>query len=565
MTEYSYRRRSRERALKKRKRIIMGAGIGAGILVILLAVILIKHFVNVNEGNTSDGNDVNSATEKEYGVIEDEVYIEGIAVGGMNYDEASAAVTDYAGSLLSKQVTITVNDNMLTTNLAAVGVVCNTEEALTGAFAAKEQEKVNLTFDIVEGVFGDFVETECTQYEVKPKNAKLKRVNGEFVVKRGRVGKLIDVEATRAELLNAVNTSIINGSVINVNAIIIEENPQYTSKDMARCKDVLGKFSTTFQEGQTDRSANLRNAAGFIDGTVLFPGETFSVADTIYPLSEDNGYKAAPSYADGQVVDSLGGGVCQVSTTLYNAVLLAELEIVQRQPHSMVVSYVAPSMDAAIAGDYKNLKFSNNTDAPIYIQASVYGGVITFTVYGEETRPASRTIKYESEIVETIEPGADVVTKDPNQPEGYEKVTQTAHVGYVANLYKVVYENGVQVSRDKVNYSKYNAEPRYVTIGTKKVKDKDKDKDKDKNNKDNNGSDKNNNNDKTTTNNNNNNNNNNTNNNSSSNNSENADSSSNAETPAATDAPVEEPKITPEPAAEPEITPEPEQVTEEQV
>lgn len=148
----------------------------------------------------------------------------------------------------------------------------------------------------------------------------------------------------------------------------------------------------------------------------------------------------------------------------------------------MVVTYVQPSMDAAIAGDYKDLKFANNTDTPIYIQGSVYGGVITFTIYGKETRPSSRKIEFVSEKVETIQPGKDIITKDASQPEGYEKVTQQAHVGYVANLYKVVYENGVETSREKINYSKYNAEPRHVIVGTKKEKtDKDKDKNKDKN------------------------------------------------------------------------------------
>lgn len=480
MTEYSYRRRSRERALRKRRRIIIGTGAGVSVIVLIALILLVKNVITGGGSGSSGNNSSTNAVQEEQGTIEDNVYIDGLAVGGMDYGEASDAVADYAASLSSRQVTVTVNDNMLTTDLGSVGLICNTDTAVKAAFEAGKQEKVSLTFDIDKTVFEQFVENQCAEYEVKPKNAKLKRVNGEFSIRRGRVGKLVDTEATRTELINAVNSSVINDNVINVTAVITEKDPEYTSKDMAKCKDVLGKFSTTFQASQTDRTANLSNAAGFIDGTVLYPGQTFSVADTIYPLSEDNGYRAAPSYADGQVVDSLGGGVCQVSTTLYNAVLLAELEVVQRQPHSMVVSYVSPSMDAAIAGDYKDLKFSNNTDVPVYIQGSVYGGVITFTIYGQETRPSGRTIKFESEKVETIEPGADIVTKDPTQPEGYQKVTQQAHVGYVANLYKIVYENGVQVSRDKVNYSKYNAEPKHVTIGTGKADDMDKDKDKDK-------------------------------------------------------------------------------------
>ena len=93
---------------------------------------------------------------------------------------------------------------------------------------------------------------------------------------------------------------------------------------------------------------------------VLYPGDTFSAYEVVSPFTEENGYYMAGSYLNGKVVDSLGGGICQVSTTLYNAVLLAELEIVERAPHSMIVNYVEPSSDAAIAGTYKDFKFKND-------------------------------------------------------------------------------------------------------------------------------------------------------------------------------------------------------------
>ena len=149
-------------------------------------------------------------------------------------------------------------------------------------------------------------------------------------------------------------------------------------------------------------------------------------------MTEDNGYYAAPSYNNGKVEDSIGGGVCQVSTTLYNAVLRAELEIVERRPHSMVVTYVKPSMDAAIAGDYKDFKFKNNTEVPVYIESGTRSGMIFFHVYGEETRKSSRKISFE------------------------------------AVLWKIVKTDG-KTKKTKVNSSTYQAVPRYVTKGTQKV------------------------------------------------------------------------------------------------
>jgi vancomycin resistance protein YoaR len=162
-------------------------------------------------------------------------------------------------------------------------------------------------------------------------------------------------------------------------------------------------------------------------------------------------------------VDSLGGGICQVSTTLYNAVLRAELEVVERSNHSMIVTYVDPSADAAIAGTYKDFKFTNNTDAPIYIEGTTANKQVTFTIYGEETRPSNRTVKYVSQTLSTTDPGV-LIVADAGQPIGYRTV-ESAHKGVVAELYKHVYVNGVEESVTKVNKSTYKASPRTITIG----------------------------------------------------------------------------------------------------
>ncbi len=481
MTEYSYRKRSMERKLRRKRRLtIIGIAIAALLVIAAVIFIIVKAAANESQGT----NDDPFATPVRKGSIKEGVYIENIAVGGMKYDEAKAEVEAYADTLSTKQLIVDVNGESVSVSLSDLLVSCNIQKAVNEAYDLDEAAVVNLDITLDDAKLKKFIKSECAEHNVKSKNAGLKRKNGEFTVTKSRTGKYVDEDKTAEAILNSLSGALSQAAV-NVTAVIRTEEPEYTSEDMAECTDIIGKFSTTFQESQVERSDNLRNAVKFIDGSMVYPGETFSVADTIYPLSADNGYKEAPSYADGEVVESLGGGVCQVSTTLYNAVLKAELEIVERMPHSMVVTYVQPSMDAAIAGDYKDLKFSNNTDTPIYIQGSVYGGVITFTIYGKETRPASRTIEFVSEKVETIQPGKDIITKDDTQPEGYEKVTQQAHVGYVANLYKVVYENGVEKSREKINYSRYNAEPRHVIVGTKKKetdKDKTDKKDKNKNN-----------------------------------------------------------------------------------
>ena len=145
----------------------------------------------------------------------------------------------------------------------------------------------------------------------------------------------------------------------------------------------------------------------------------------------------AGSYNAGRIEQTIGGGACQVTTTLYNAVLRAELEIVERHAHSMTVSYVDLAYDAAIAENSKNFKFKNNLDLPILIEAFSRDRVITFRIWGHETRPENRTVKFENKVLKEIAPPAeDKVTKDPTKPESYRKVTK-GKVRICGELYRL--------------------------------------------------------------------------------------------------------------------------------
>ncbi len=415
------------------------------------------------------------------------VFINAVDVSGMTMEEAKEAVDVYIETLQNKTVTVKIDDQTVSAALKELGYSWNEEESLTTAMslgkddnfmkrykATKELEKngVVVELEVVsdEAKLRSFIETECTKFDVEPENANLSRENGVFVITEQKTGRKLSVEDTLdavKEYLSAADFSAENEMVIE--AVVADAHPEYTTEMVSLCKDLLGTFSTSYASSSASRANNLANGAKLLNGSVVWPGETFSAGQNLNPITAENGYSMASAYENGQVVDSIGGGVCQVSTTLYNAVLLSELEIVERSNHSMIVSYVKPSMDAAIAGTYKDLKFKNNTDAPIYIEAITAGRTITFNIYGHETRDTvNRSIKYEAEVLEVIEPGTEKITEDPTQPPGYRKVTQSAHKGYKARLWKIVYENGVEVSKEQVNYSSYAASPTYVTVGTKK-------------------------------------------------------------------------------------------------
>lgn len=419
------------------------------------------------------------AKEEEEGTIHQGVYVDGIDVSGLTESEAKAKISDYVREQGEETLTLEIFDNQLEVQLSDLGLRCSNLDVIHEAAQLgksgniikrykdrKDLEHENRNFELEwqldSRLVSEYVNTECVQFDQEAVDASLKRSGGAFQVIQGKTGVKLDIGGSIQAIQDfmANDWSHENGTI----TLPVETDyPRGTAEELSRVKDVLGTYSTNYAGPGANRIQNIVNAAGLLNGTVIYPGDTISFDEKARPYTVDNGYVPAGSYLNGKVVDSMGGGICQVSTTLYNAVLLAELEVVERSNHSMLVSYVPPSADAAIADSYKDFKFKNNLQAPVYIEAVAVDNILTFTIYGEETRPANRTIKYESVTLGTTDPGQ-VIVADPGQPIGY-KVVEGAHVGLVAELYKHVYVNGVEESVTKVNKSSYRASPRTIIIG----------------------------------------------------------------------------------------------------
>lgn len=172
-------------------------------------------------------------------------------------------------------------------------------------------------------------------------------------------------------------------------------------------------------------------------------------------------------YNNGKVEQGMAGGVCQVTTTLYNAALMAELEIVERHPHSMTVGYVPLGRDAAVAGNYKDLKFRNNTEYPIMIEAYASGGKLVMNIFGHEVHNAGRKVSFDTVYEATIPKPAEKVTEDPERLEGEREVTSKGRTGCKVSVYKTVTDGG-KTSRNWFSSSSYRAVADEVTVGTKK-------------------------------------------------------------------------------------------------
>ena len=420
------------------------------------------------------------------------IYIDGVAVGGCTKEEAVSKLENEINAQKGVAITLKVGEKKVESILGEIGYSVNVDEAVETAVSygkkgniikcykekkdlQQQEYQIKTTKNLNEVTFGQFIEEKKDDLVKKATNAGLKKVGGSFQIIPEQMGETIDKKESQSKLISFLNESF-QKEAVEFDLVVTEEAPKHSSEDLARVKDVIGEFTTSFATSSASRANNVSNAAGLINGTLVYPGEEFSTYDVIGPVVQSNGYSMAGSYSNGEVVESVGGGICQVSSTLYNAVLRAELEVTERAPHSMVVSYVQYAADAAISGTYKNFKFKNNTDVPIYVEGVVNNRQLTFRIYGEETRDPNRTIEFKNEIISTIAPGKDIEKEDPTLQEGKRIVTQSAHVGYQVKLWKYIYVGGVLQEKVLVNTSTYQASPRRVTVGTKKdEKKEDKD------------------------------------------------------------------------------------------
>lgn len=424
-----------------------------------------------------------TAEAKEEATIKSGIYAGDIDLSGMTADMAERAVRSYIEDLSAVEITLlAAGDTEVTVTAGELGLAWANPELVTEALeigthgnvierykAIKDLEHENKVYSIklcldVQTV-SDFLTLECAKYDTEPVDYYLERVNGEFRVIEGQVGYTLDVE-TSIDLVNDQLVANWDGQPCTIALDVRIDEPRGSEEELLQVKDILGSFTTSYKSSTPDRCANVENGCRLINGLLLYPGEEFSMYDTVSPITKENGYFLAGAYQNGKVVDSVGGGICQVSTTLYNAVLRSEIDVTERHNHSMVVSYVDPAADAAIAGSAgKDFRFINNLKTPIYIEGYTKDRKITFNIYGVETRSPGHSVKYESEVLEVIQPTTEEIIEDSSKPIGY-IVTQGAHIGYKSRLWKIVTEDGEEVSRTVVNTSNYRMSPRSATVGT---------------------------------------------------------------------------------------------------
>ncbi len=380
-----------------------------GVLVVALIVVLILMLATGGSGDPE---------EKQLSLKENGKYLQGVSIGGVDVSGMTYAEASANQEIMSRAQTVsdgftysfTVNGTQHDYAAAELGLASNREKLLEDALyfgqvgdgaAIREQREQaaesGIDFPLAiyadEAVVLEKVTALKSQLDVLPQDATLEIADD--VIGEDRftyIGEVTGIDVDAAQLARLIATNINSGNYSVVEAPVIITNPKISVETLKANTQLIGTFTSSFGESKSlydpDRVTNIVLMAGIVNGTIIEPGEIWSINDAAGPRNEKTaktvGWTYAPGINDGKYRMEVGGGVCQVSSSVYNAAIRAELEVAERRQHSWPSSYIAKGLDATISTGGPDLKLSNPFDMPIYFAAAVNEKekTVTVEVYG---------------------------------------------------------------------------------------------------------------------------------------------------------------------------------------
>lgn len=410
------------------------------------------------------------------------VFVEGIDMSGKSIDDVTFELNEkYTNKLKERTITITAGDKQYTIPYEQLNVKFNIDETVKAAFdhnkelgtiqkykALKNPEKKDfaVSFEYNNEAISSMVSAMAEEINQAPVDATIRKSGSNFEVTDHVVGKELDVQA----LLDEINNKVKDSKEGNIDVIgtINEEVPNKTKEKLATVSTLVASASTTFGTNDASRATNIAIGAQTLNGILLMPGESFSFNTVVGDTTPDKGYQEGGVYVGDKLEKGYGGGICQVSSTLHNAVLRAGILPDQRTNHSMTVGYVPLGLDATIAYGYLDYVFTNPYDYPIYLEGYAYNGKLTFNIYSDPSVNAGKTYEFSSEVYETI-PLTVKYEDDPTLEKGKEVVKLNGSNGYKVKAYRITYTNGVETNRELLNNDTYTPLATIIRRGTKEV------------------------------------------------------------------------------------------------
>ena len=411
------------------------------------------------------------------------VKIEGIDVSRLSKEDALREVKTITDEMIkNKIVNFTYEDITVPVPLKDFGYKLNLEDVVNSAYSYGRSDNVFYNYiDILKAAI--FKKNFLAKADInnskreevilnignkifkKPLDAHpIIKSDGSVTIKDSEIGRYMDLN----EAKELINLDILHEEKIELP--VYKTEPKIYSNYYEGINKKLGDFETDYSSSIKNRKENIRLAASKFNNMKLNPDDEISFNDVVGEISEETGFKNATVIVGGEYEDGIGGGICQVSTTLYNSLVLSDLEITERHNHSRPIHYVDLGTDAAVARGYKDLKFKNNTNNPILILAEANGEKLNFKILGNSS-DRDYEIKIVPELLDTVSPGVDTVYSDA-LPEGESTVKESGAKGYSYKTYKEIIKNGEVVDKKEISKSYYLPKDKVVVVGTGSPSDK---------------------------------------------------------------------------------------------
>jgi len=408
------------------------------------------------------------------------ISIDGVDVSEKTYDQGKRMVFDEVQKELSGvSVSLLYNGTRMTLDAQALGVSSDADAVVDQAYNINKKTrdsieqrynktieskgknyKSTLLFD--ENTLYDTIKKYTDERNVEPLNAtaSFDPATYRFTFTAEKNGISLDASELTQKVLAKLKAG--DYSDIEVDSTVVY--PEETQSDLKENTVPIGQCETTATKNE-NRNTNIRLMCEAVDGLEIKPGQTLSINDLVGERTEEKGFKAAPAIMDGSMlIDDIGGGICQLAGTLYNAALKANMEIVERVHHSWPSNYLPVGLDATLNWDNKDLKIKNTSAHSIIVSAKFVNQVVTVRLYGEPL-PDGMSIKLENNILKEIPSSGTEIRYTNELPNGVRQTASRPRKGYDVEVYRVYMRDGEVVGKTRVSHDKYPAIKGIILVG----------------------------------------------------------------------------------------------------
>ncbi len=408
------------------------------------------------------------------------VTVNGQPVGGMKLAAAERVIGSFANQAQSRKVILSHQNRPLTVKLDGIGIAIDVPATVKSAYlvgrsgsifnqvgqrwqAHRQGIEIAPVFKNRRETLNEFFHLLDAAYAIEPiRSVVTLEANNEIHYTPSRTGRVI----LRDSLIRALQAAVCNPKIAKLEIPVKIAQPSLTEAEIAQWEfdKVLGSFTTKFSAANPDRTHNLTLAANAINNALVYPGQHCSFNAWVGPRVTASGYKEAPVVILGKLVPGIGGGICQVSTTLYNAALLANLKTVQRLNHSLPSAYIPMGRDATVSYGDIDFVFANTNATPVLVVTRVAPPYLTVAVLGKKV--GWEAVQLETKLIDSY-PFKEKEIPDPELPAGERIKAADGTKGFKVELWRTVQFPDGSVKKTRENVSIYPAQPEEYKVGTK--------------------------------------------------------------------------------------------------